>query len=380
MPSGAKKRKAAKKKKEAHPNTKTNLSISTNNPQDLKSQDGKESDGGDVSTPASQDQDSDQSPFNEGNEELEERDTSTTRSFVAEGKSMEGGTFVDEGKQKIGVEDDGAVKIERELKSDDNSKSKNGTFEHIKSANQSRDGDDRSSSSSSSDDETRVIEQRPKEEAYNSVLEVSSHDDQVKPVDSSPEEVVWVKETVNSIAESVPIVDSVNPTELDEETVNSIVESAPIVDSVKSLVSVSEEKIHITESVPVDNLAIADLVVSGSKEIEKNFSLKLNEAPTAVTDLALKKNEDKVFPSLDENVQAHLTVVESVSIGYEDKTLPSSSAPVAPTSNGAASVKDSEIPESSENEPLVAPAPQVVHRISWLSCCGLCDVLTGSGR
>ena len=34
MPSGAKKRKAAKKKKEAHPNTNTNLSISisTNNP------------------------------------------------------------------------------------------------------------------------------------------------------------------------------------------------------------------------------------------------------------------------------------------------------------------------------------------------------------
>lgn len=292
--------------------------------EDLKSQDGKESDGGDVSTPASQDQDSDQSPFNEGNEELEERDT---RSFVAKGKSMEGGTFVDEGEQKIGVEDDGAVKIEREIKSDDNSKSKNGTSEHIKSTNQSRDGDDRSSSSSSSDDETRVIEQKPKEEAYNSVLEVSSHDDQVKPVDSSPEEVVWVKETVNSIAES-----------------------APIVDSVKSLVSVSEEKIHITESVPVENLVIGDLVVSGSKEIEKNFSIKLNEAPTAVPDLALKKNEDKVFPLSDENVQAHLTVVESVSIGYEDKTLPSSSAPVAATSNGAASVKDSEIPESSENE------------------------------
>lgn len=315
--------------------------------EDLKSQDGKESDGGDVSTPASQDQDSDQSPFNEGNEELEERDT---RSFVAKGKSMEGGTFVDEGEQKIGVEDDGAVKIEREIKSDDNSKSKNGTSEHIKSTNQSRDGDDRSSSSSSSDDETRVIEQKPKEEAYNSVLEVSSHDDQVKPVDSSPEEVVWVKETVNSIAESVPVVDSVNPTELDEETVNSIAESAPIVDSVKSLVSVSEEKIHITESVPVENLVIGDLVVSGSKEIEKNFSIKLNEAPTAVPDLALKKNEDKVFPLSDENVQAHLTVVESVSIGYEDKTLPSSSAPVAATSNGAASVKDSEIPESSENE------------------------------
>lgn len=295
--------------------------------EDLKSQDGKESDGGDVSTPASQDQDSDQSPFNEGNEELEERDTSTTRSFVAEDKSMEGGTFVDEGEQKIVVEDDGAVKIERE---DDNSKSKNGSFEHIKSTNQSRDGDDRSSSSSSSDDETRVIEQKPREEAYNSVLEVSSHDDQVKPVDSSPEEVVWVKETIDSIAES-----------------------APIVDSVKSLVSVSEEKIHITESAPVENLVIADLVESGSKEIEKNFSLKLNEAPTAVTDLALKKNEDKIFPLSDENVQAHLTVVESVSNGYEDNTLPSSSAPVAATSNGAASVKDPEIPESSENEVLL---------------------------
>ncbi|GMY37834.1 muscle M-line assembly protein unc-89 [Fagus crenata] len=359
MPSGAKKRKAAKKKKVLEAHTNTNLSISTNNPQgndDLKSQDGKESDGGEVSTPASRDLDSDHNSFNEGNEELEEQDPSSIRSFVAEDKSMEGVPIDVEGEQKIGSEDDGAVKIERELKSDDNSERKNGIFEHIESTKQAHNRDDQSSSSSSSsDDETRVIEKK-KEEAYNSVVEASSYDDLVKPVNCSLEEVTQVTENA-----------------LVGETVKSIAESVPLIDTVESVVSVSKEKIHITESAPVENPVIGDLGESGSKESEKNFSLKLNEAPAVVTDLALKKTEDKVFPLSDETVQAHLNVVESVSNGYEDTILPSSSAPVAATSNGAAYVSDSEIPECSENEPLVAPAPQVVRRTSWLSCCGLFD-------
>jgi hypothetical protein len=300
---------------------------------DVKSLDGKESESGEVSSPVSRDQDSDQNPFNERNEELEERDPSSIRSLVAEDKSMEGVSSDIEVSQKIRSEDDGGVKIERELKSDESSESKNGSIEHVESAKEPHDGDDRSSSSSSSDDESQATEKKPKEEPYNLVLEANSCDDLVKPVDSLPLEVTWV-------TENAPV----------GETVNSIAERAPIVDSVKPMISVSEETIHITESAPVENLVIADMIEPGSKESEEKLSPKSKEAPAAVTDLALKQNEDKVFPLSDENVHASLTVVESVSNGYEGKTLPSSSAPATATSNGGTNEKDSEskiLPSSS---------------------------------
>ncbi|KAG6696057.1 hypothetical protein I3842_09G127800 [Carya illinoinensis] len=526
MPSGGKKKRAAKKKKGSETHTPK---LSTNDIQgndDLKSQDGKESDSGEVNSPASRDQGSDQNQFNEGSEDLEERDPSSIQSFVAEDKSMEGFPINVEGAQKIGLEDDGAIEIERELQSEENFESKNGSIEHLELAKESHDGNDQSSSSSSSDDEARVTNGKPKE-AYNSVLEASSYDDLVKPVDSLPAEAMWatenpsVGETVNLIAETAPFIESVktvasvsqetshrtesapveNPVIADvvesgpkenplvespnlvvsvsQETIymtesasiqNQVVadvvesgpkenpvvefpnpavsvsletihmtESAPVenpviadvvelgpkenplVESPNLEVSVSHETIHLTESAPVENTMVADVVELGPKEnplvespnpavsvsletihmtesapvvnpvvadvvelrsneSDEKLLRKSSQAPVAVMDLTVNNNEDGIFPLSDDHVQASLTVVESVSNGYEGKISPSSSVPVAATSNGAAHVKDSEIPEYSESQPLVAPAPQMVKRTSWLSCCGLFEVLTGTGR
>ncbi|KRH18321.1 LOW QUALITY PROTEIN: hypothetical protein GLYMA_13G051300v4 [Glycine max] len=47
---------------------------------------------------------------------------------------------------------------------------------------------------------------------------------------------------------------------------------------------------------------------------------------------------------------------------------------------GAEHVKDSDTPECSDNQPLVASVPPVVRKTSWFSCCGLFDVLSGSNR
>ncbi|KAF5475219.1 hypothetical protein F2P56_007049 [Juglans regia] len=521
MPSGGKKRRAAKKKKGSETHT---IKLSTNNTRgnDDWSQDGKESD----NSPASRDQDSDQNPFNEGSEDLEERDPSSIQSFVAEDKSMEGFPINVEGVQKIGLEDDGVIEIERELKSGENFESKNGSIEHVELAKESHDGNDQSSSSSSSDDEARVTNGKPKE-AYNSVLEASSYDDLVKPVDSSPAEVMWVNEnpsvgeTVNLIAETAPFIESVktvasvsqetshrtesapveNPVIADvvesgpkenplvespnlmvsvpQETIymtesasiqnqviadvvesgpkenpvvefpnpavsvsletihmtesapvenpvfadvvesgpkeNPLVESPnpavsvshetihltesapventvvadvvelgpkenPLVESPKPALSVSLERIHMTESAPVVNPVVADVVESRSNESDEKLLRKSSQAPVAVMDLTMNNNEDSIFPLSNDNVQASLAVVESVSNGYEVKILPSSSVPVAATSDSAAHVKDSEIPEYSERQPPLAPAPQMVKRTSWLSCCGLFEVLTGTGR
>ncbi|XP_041027562.1 uncharacterized protein LOC121267653 [Juglans microcarpa x Juglans regia] len=351
MPSGPKKRKAAKKKKD-----KEIHNPSTKNPQgndDMKSQDGKESDDGEVSSPVSRDQDSDQNPFNEGSEELGERDSSSIRPYVAEERTMLGVHSDVEGAQKIGLEDDGVVVIERELKSEENSESKNVSIEHVEFAKESHDGDERSFSSSSPDDKPQITEEKPNEVAYNSVLEARSYDDLDKPVDSSQVEVIWVADDG-----------------LAGETFNSIPESATLVDSLQSVVPVSQETIEMAPSAPVENPVIMNVV---------EVSEESREGPAAVTDFSLKKSEE-VFPLSYENVQASSNMVESVSNGYESKILPSSSAPVAATSNDAAHVKDSVIPECSESQPIEAPAPKVVQRTSWLCCCGLFEVLAGFGR
>ncbi|KAL3851442.1 hypothetical protein ACJIZ3_013324 [Penstemon smallii] len=83
MPSGAKKRKAAKKKKEIQFNNKPNSSSPHGD--DVKHQDGKESDVGEVSSPASQDHRSFQD---------EEKITGEVdkREFNEKGKSCDGGS------------------------------------------------------------------------------------------------------------------------------------------------------------------------------------------------------------------------------------------------------------------------------------------------
>ncbi|KAB1208585.1 hypothetical protein CJ030_MR7G001008 [Morella rubra] len=486
---------------------------------DLKSQDGKESD--EVSSPVSGDQDRDQSPFNEGSEELGVRDPLSIQSFAAKDNSKEAVPGDVEYAEKIG-EDDSLVKIERELKPAENSGSKNGSIEHSDSSKESHDGDNRGSSGSSSDDEFLVTEKKPEKDAYNSILEISSYDDLVKPVDpqraevmpaigneslvtekkpeenaydsvleessyddlakpvdpqraevmpaigneslvteKKPEEDAYNSvlevssyddlakpvdpqrtevmpaignapggETVDSIADttpdvvysiagSTPVVDSVKPVvspgkKPEEQAYNSVLEassyddlikpvdpplaevmpatgnapggeavistaeSVPDADSVRPVFSVSQETIHMTA--PVENAVTADVVESGPKESEEKLVPKSGESPAAETDSALKNNEDKVFLLPDENVLASSTVVEPVSSVYEVKTSPSSSVPVAATTCGAGHVKVSETPDCSESQPVVAPAPQVVQKTSWLSCCGLFELLTGFGR
>ncbi|GMN43396.1 hypothetical protein TIFTF001_012592 [Ficus carica] len=159
MPSGAKKRKAAKKKKELEATSNNNYS---NNPQehdDAKSQDGKGSDGGEVSSPAHQDHRNDNDhPFNEGNEV---RLSSDARSIVAEDNSMEkvpSGAGVG---GKVGFQGLSVPNAESSLKPEEHSErdiSIEG-FEFSKMGNKSSS----SSSSSSSDDEARATRTRVSE-------------------------------------------------------------------------------------------------------------------------------------------------------------------------------------------------------------------------
>ncbi|XP_019169235.1 PREDICTED: suppressor protein SRP40 [Ipomoea nil] len=139
MPSGAKKRKAAKKKKESEVKGASQLPNSTSLPaplshgeEDLKHHDDKDSDGGELCSPASQDNRS-QDQFVEGDEE--------------------------EGDKKVVVEEESVIHVERELKGLDEPRDQDINVECIESSRGSHEGGSlksstSSSSSSSSDDES----------------------------------------------------------------------------------------------------------------------------------------------------------------------------------------------------------------------------------
>ncbi|KAF3449848.1 hypothetical protein FNV43_RR05927 [Rhamnella rubrinervis] len=309
MPSGAKKRKAAKKKKEKEANTNP----STNYPEgndDAKSQDDKGSDGGEVGSPAHQDHHDNHQPFNEGSEELGERDPSSVRTIVVEDTSMEEVVSGVENLQEVGSKDDGVVTIERDLKIEDDSESKIST----------------SSSSSSSDDEYRTVAKKCNKEANHSVSEATSYHDLVKPVDPSSAEVTKNKEIAPA-----------------GKTSDAIAEMSPAFDSVKPVVPVSEETINVLESAPIENSVVSN-VIKMEKDDEKLFS----GAPVTDMEFSAEKVEDKVL--LEDNGKASSGVLESASKGIDNELMPPSGGPVAQTSNGTKHIKDPEIPEYSENQ------------------------------
>lgn len=151
----------------------------------------------------------------------------------------------------------------------------------------------------------------------------------------------------NSVAESST--DSV------KESVNSVAEVSD--DSVKAVTSVSELQIGGTVN------AI----------LEKPLGSRAAE-----TDLAVKRSEDKVHVLPDEVVRIS-SLKEPETREFDGKVSSSvSQSPIPEATKDVENVKGSNAAESSENQPLVAPL--MVHKTSWLSCCGLFDVLSGSSR
>ncbi|XP_031286061.1 general transcriptional corepressor trfA-like [Pistacia vera] len=365
----SKRRKAAEKKKGQSPTTNNNQHQLFNNNNDNsnplgnndpKSQDERESDGGEVNSPASQEHHDQPHPFKENIEELEKRDPSSVRSFDSENKSMEEVTGDVEHAEKVEIQDDDAIKMERELRSEEDSESQ---IIDIK-PKESNDGS--SSSSSSSDDESQVVEKKTEEAAYGSVSEAMSRNGENKPVESAYGS---ISEAISRNGENKPVeslpeeVIQVTEEASFEEAGKSVVDAVSSVDSVKPLVSVTEEVIPVAQSDPVENSLASDVVETRLKEIEES-----------------KRSEDKVFPISEDNVKAPSTMVGSIANVNEVKVLPTSDAPIAETSNAAENIRDSKIPDSSENQPLLVSAPRAAERTSWMGCCGLLDVLTGSSR
>lgn len=225
----------------------------------MKSQDEKGSDGGEGSY-----HDHEDHSFNEGNEEVEESDPSALQSSAADANSVE---EVPTDIRVRGKQDgDGVVMIEQDLKSGESCESKNVSVVQLESVKGSDCGN---GNSGGLNDET--VAENSKDEPYNSVKETVAFDDLVKSIDSS-----HAKMTL--IAENAPV----------GETGNSLVESPAVA-------SISEVKSSDT----------------GNALPEKPVASQVGPI-----DLAMKKNEDKVYPFSD----------------------------------GAEHVKDSDRPECSENQ------------------------------
>ena len=373
---------------------------------DLKNQDDKDSDGAEVSSPTSQDQ----NPFVDREEEVEEeekRDAQSVQSFDDESKSAE--QTPDDGKATQEAEGEGVVEIVRELKSEEVSESQKVSIEYVESTKVSGEGgsseDSGSSSSSSSDDESQVTKKSSevvgsgnlKVETYNSVSETAPVDDLVKPDFTLSEGVSCdtksapVDEVYNSVVETASVVDSVKPEVSSSEVVNLVLETTPVGDSVKPYASLSEEVtsdakgvpgeeayksavetasvvdlvkpemsvsgevICVTDSAPLGNSVAADVVELGLKENEEKKLPASSGSPDVspvMVDLASKKTEDKVFPLPDGGAGLSSTLVGSEVLENEDEPLPSSDAPSFETSNGVEHVKNSEVPECSEKQVL----------------------------
>ncbi|XP_039049207.1 uncharacterized protein LOC120190150 [Hibiscus syriacus] len=311
MPSGSKKRKAAKKKKEQ---AASNIPRGNGDP---RSQDERESD---VGSPASQGDHNHHHPFNQ--KEKGKRGSSPIQSHVAEEKSAEGAITDAENTERSGSEDVVAVKIEKELGSQEDLESTLVTVQHIEHDKSS------SSSRSNSDDES---EKKSKEEAYNFGSEVAAYGNEDKLATVMSEEVLKVVEN--------EAVGNVNG--------NSAVGTANVDNLVKTAFSVQEEADHATEVSA--NKSVPDVVEPGLKGSEE----QLLPSSNGVSGLELRETEGKISSSSGNSAES-CTVV--------DKT------------------QHFESHDHSEKQPLVASTLPVVQRTSVLSCCGLFDVFTGSGR
>lgn len=185
---------------------------------DLKSQDEKGSDGGEVSSSTTNDPDYHHHSCNEGSEEVEQRVPSAAQPSVADINSMK--------ERKEGS----VVKIERELKPEESSASNNVSLEYIEFAEESHYGSKKSGGTSN---EESLSEKNSEAEPCKSIQGATTSEYLVKSADTAPAK-------ITSITQNTQL----------KKADNSVVGSS--VNSVKAVTSVSEENVR-TSSLEVPN-------------------------------------------------------------------------------------------------------------------------------
>ncbi|CAK9327552.1 unnamed protein product [Citrullus colocynthis] len=353
MPSGVKKRKAARKKKEKE--AKINSSID----EEFHSQNGSNPQSREFNAIYDQQiQHNCDNPHDGNNDKLEKNysDVSPVLSTVDEDKSL-GTERIQRNNETIrGLRFDGngIAEVEKELRSIENNACQSISIEYIKSGKK-HDGREDENSSSSSAEQCSITDKKTK--AY-----MSSYKTNVSPPASI------------GINESASV----------GECTNSSVETTQVPDSVKYEAPLFTEKICLTKLAAGENLVVSDTITSGLKEdantLMSNQCDGTRASSLTIFDSLSKENGNKVLAVAMENDQMSSSMKEQGFKYLEGKKLLSSVSPaVGATANkDDAITKDSEIPICSKKQISASP-PIVAQRASIFSCCGLFDLLKGSG-
>ncbi|KAL0305548.1 UNVERIFIED_CONTAM: hypothetical protein Sradi_5972100 [Sesamum radiatum] len=302
--------------------------------EDVKHQDDKGSDVGEVSSPASQDHHHHENLLTEGEEEeIEKEGNLSNPPPVGELK-----TDSDQVQKAL----ESVVRVEREIKIDDELGHRDETIDHDESTTKSYDGGSSgrsgsSSSSNSSDDESQGIKNSE------AAVDISSVD-------------------------SAKVADSLSAMSADSIFSAQTKEAR---DSVAEKISVSGEQVGVDMSSPT-NMAVPPYVVESLAQENggKKLSSVENKVGTSMACVyaALERKEEAI-------VQTTATISdpkECVAQEADDRLTLPYNAPNA--DNGAEHKKDSGV-----TQPLLVPSPHPVDRTSWKSCCGLFEVFSGSG-
>uniref|UniRef100_A0A7C9AR07 Uncharacterized protein n=1 Tax=Opuntia streptacantha TaxID=393608 RepID=A0A7C9AR07_OPUST len=337
MPSGAKKRKAAKKKlqKEAHKNGAHHQSGND----DARSHDERDSDGGEV----------EREPSEEGTVENYE-----------------------EGAKEVSLGEENAEETAGEVKAEEKLNDVSVEAEDV--AGESRNGDasvehKSSSSSSCSDDDVAVEKEKPV------ILESGAAEHQGE---NSPPEVVVSEDTPKPV-ENVPEVVFSGNSAPSEGVHNSTEESIPVEESLKQVVSLPLESSLVTESVLVESAMASETSEAELKQkVEEVLpaSIEKDKISSAVTVLMEETIETKVIQVVERGFE-NLPEPVDVTARENEALLPQSSGVTAERNGGSDHVKESEKHKYSDEQPLVSSAPLPVRRTSWMNCCGLLEVFSG---
>ncbi|CAN1847218.1 hypothetical protein LINPERHAP1_LOCUS38482 [Linum perenne] len=330
----------------------------------------RDSDTSELNSPASEGNPHHQHTFGEGNGEPEKSGPSPDDSVVTENKLEEKEVTAEASRSEEAGQQDVEVKIEEGTKSDQDVKNLEVSIEHVDSDKVSR--DDSSSTSSSSDDESSAVEKKD-EELQKTAASVTPKN-QEDTVDFSTEEVTPTTETNAVISTSEEVI----PTEVSNDTVKDDV----LLDSDTPVASMSQVMEGQLQATQVGDSEVIDIFESGLKASELK-SLPKSYPANDVPVLSDSRKNEEVLSTSDTNAEV---VVSSVN---EDKSLTSSgavettvkqNAPGTETSVDANNTKDTKFSDSTEKQPLLASAPRVSQRTSFLSCCGLFDAFTSSDR
>lgn len=336
MPSGAKKRKAAKKRKEIHPNNNPNPSpVPTQGGGDVKQHDDRQSDFGEASSTASQDP-SQQDLLTEGEEEKIDNGENVSNLPTVVGEKSEGDNA--HGIAVEGID----VPVEREFKIEDEFNKKNGRFVYDETERKSYDGGSSgssSSSSSSSDDESHGIK------SSQAVVDHSLHVGNIEPVPTTT-----IGEASDGVVDSVP----------------------PVVSDKIALLS---ESVEVDTSSPANSSVAPSVVKPLFKENEeKKGSLEEQVGISETCKDAASQTEEATIPSV-EKITSTFDPKACITEETDDRLSLSYNAPIVSLDNEADAEKDSGV-----TEPLLVPPPRPVETTSWKGCCGLFELFTGSGR